>query len=698
MTTVEQADLLAFEDAVHGATARLCAKAGDLGPERYAQVRELAADQGWFTVGEDGGLGAALAAIRGTGRIGIPLPLMDAFVAQRLFGGRLPGSVEVARVLVLPEGRADSQVESAAGARHVLTVPAVSGALGIHTIEKIHETPGLARPAWSDLTLSEPEPVPVDAATADHARVLMRLGLAVRALAAARHTHELAIAHAATRVQFGKPIGQFGAVQQRLASCQIDITAAFLLVDEAADLFDAEDSDWVPAAEIATRKIADDVRRIQFDAHHTLGAIGYFEEHEAPWLFRRVHADVLRAGLYEREAGEVGDVLAEGASLPPVAQDSAGARFRAGLKALFAAHRHSSTEGADHYDDGVLDAMVTEGLFGFGWPKSAGGRGASLAEQVALTEEITYNRVPVHVQMGAVAMLGTTIVEYGTPEQKDRFLPLIRTGRLKFCLGYSEPEAGSDLASLRTSAVREGADWVINGQKIWTTRGHTADYVWLAVRTDRNARPRQAGITMFLVPMDSPGITVQEHTALSGEISCTVFYDNVTVPDTCRVGAVDDGWSVITFALAGERIHMGGIAASVRRQLDDLLALVHRAPEEIVGTRGSHARARLGSLAVRLQATRALIAHAVRSSPAAERNALSAMAGVAGGELAEEFGEWVLSVLGPRAALGAATPRTPGEGAFEAGLRLSPMYVIGGGTNDIQRGIIARSLGLPRSY
>ncbi len=274
---------------------------------------------------------------------------------------------------------------------------------------------------------------------------------------------------------------------------------------------------------------------------------------------------------------------------------------------------------------------------------------------------------------------------------------MIRAGKLRFCLGYSEPEAGSDLASLRTRADRDGDGWVINGQKLWTTGGHLASHVWLATRTDQEASPPHAGITVFLIPMDTPGITVQQHRALSGEISCTVFYDDVRVPDSARVGQVNEGWKVITDALAGERVFMGGIAASLLRQLDDLLAVVRPDPDAWVGPRGSARRARLGEVAVTLQASRALVAAAIGATAAGRGARLEApMAGVLGGELAEAFGEAMLDILGPGAALSGETPDVPGGGAFEYGLRLSIMYVVGGGTNDIQRGLIARGLGLPR--
>jgi alkylation response protein AidB-like acyl-CoA dehydrogenase len=203
---------------------------------------------------------------------------------------------------------------------------------------------------------------------------------------------------------------------------------------------------------------------------------------------------------------------------------------------------------------------------------------------------------------------------------------------------------------------------------------------------------------VFLFPLKTPGVTIQQHTALSGEVSCTVFYDNVRVPDSARVGEINGGWSVIVDALAGERITMGNIAAALHRQLDDLLEFVRTDPERLAGPRGSAKRAMITDLAVRVQATRALVTAAVQAS-STDIGAMfdAAMAGVMGGDLSEDFGEATLAIFGPAAALsGTGESEIPGGGAFEYGLRQSIMYVVGGGTNDVQRGLIARGLGLPR--
>nr|WP_246321634.1 acyl-CoA dehydrogenase family protein [Nocardioides panzhihuensis] len=434
------------------------------------------------------------------------------------------------------------------------------------------------------------------------ALVLVRLGLATRALAAARRTHELAIEHSKNRVQFGKQIGSFQAVQQRTASCHIDVTAAELLIERAGEACLAGTADWTLSTELATDFTTAAARRIQFGAHHTLAAVGYFEEHEGPWLFRRVHADIARIPAFEPGSGTTVDRLLEGgAGLPDFTLDEVGESFRAEVTRAIDDLR--GPRGRDDFDETEAIAdFAGRGWFGVGWPEAYGGRSASLTEQVVLHDEIAYNRVPVKWTLSSVMLLGNSILLHGTEEQKERFFPIIRADKLKYCLGYSEPEVGSDLASVATRAVRSGDDWVINGQKIWTTNAHTAKYIWLATRTDPEAKPRHAGITMFLVPMDTPGITVQQMTSLSGEVSCAVLLDDVRVPDSARVGDENGGWKVITNALVGERISMGGIATQLHRQLDDLLVSLRADLDGLVGPRGSAGRTSLRSMVANLQA------------------------------------------------------------------------------------------------
>ena len=692
-------EVTAFGESVAGVTRQHWGDATAAAVAGLEKLWDTAGAQGWFEVGSADALDAALAATRELGRVACPLPLLDGFVAARLLPGTTGIESAETRVVIAVDVTGDevAYAEAATGATHVLVIPAAGGVAALREIAGVTEQPGLAVPAWARVRLGATvATTDVDPARADEAVLLLRLGLAARALAAAERAHEMAIEHAKNRHQFGRAIGGFGAVQQRIASCQIDVSAGNLLIDQAVRQWTSHAADWASWAEIAVEHVRAAAPRVQLGAQHTLAAIGYFEEHEAPWLFRRVHADVTRLRAFPRAAGEFADVLVEtGASLPSFDMGEEGEAFRAQVRELFAQYEDRFARSTMALDHELVRAVADRGWLGFAWPEEYGGRSATLAEQVVLNEETAYSGAPISKALGAVTLLGNSILKHGSPEQKDKFLPLIRRGELAFCLGYSEPEAGSDLASLKTRAVRDGGEWVINGQKLWTTGGHTSDWVWLAVRTDPDAKPRHAGITVFLVPMDTPGITVQEHRALSGEISCTVFYDDVRVPDSARVGEVNGGWKVITDALAGERVTMGNIAAALHRQLDDLLGVIRADIDGTVGPRGSAPRARLGEIAVGVQATRALVSAAIDATGQGRGARLEApMAGVLGGEIAEAFGEAALDILGPQGAL-ESLPAAP-DAAFEYGLRLSVMYVVGGGTNDIQRGLIARGLGLPR--
>ena len=691
--------LVDFDDAVAGMLQSVW---GDATAAETADLRTLwaqSAEQGWFELGPAGALELAIAATRRLGRVACPLPILDGYAASELLDTLAIENGAVRLVLIADP---TAPIDAGGAATHVLIVPPEGGRVRLCPIAEQHPLPGLAVPAWTRARLGAPT-TEFDVAphNADRALVLARLGKATRALAAAERTHEMAIDHAKTRRQFGKAIGSFGAVQQRAAQCQIEIRSANLMLAEAVSALQRHDVGAVLAAELAIAYIAAIAPKVQFGAHHTLAAIGYFNEHPAPWLFRRVHADIAMLSTIELAQGSVGDVLVEtGARLPTAELGDAGATLRREvLQFIDALGARDRAPTSMTIDPDVVQGMADRGWLGLDWPAEYGGRSGSLAEQVVLNEEATYHRVGATKALGSVMLIGSAILRHGTEQQKQQFLPIIRSGQLNFCLGYSEPDAGSDLASLCTRAVRDGDDWVLNGQKLWTTGAHVSEWVWLAARTNAEATPRHAGITVFLFRLDTPGVTIQQHTALSGEVSCTVFYDNVRVPDSARVGEVDGGWAVIVDALAGERITMGNIAAALHRQLDDLLDFVTADPGRWVGERGSAKRATVTDLAVRVQATRALVRAAIRAS-ATDVGAMfdAAMAGVMGGDLAEDFGEATLRIFGPTAALNGdgTTGAIPGGGAFEYGLRQSIMYVVGGGTNDVQRGLIARGLGLPR--
>jgi len=287
------------------------------------------------------------------------------------------------------------------------------------------------------------------------------------------------------------------------------------------------------------------------------------------------------------------------------------------------------------------------------------------------------------------------LLMHGTPEQQARYLPEILRGQAMHGMGYSEPDAGSDLASLRTSAVLDGDEWVINGQKIWTTT-YWGKYMFLAARTDREAQPAHKGISMFIVPMDTPGISVKPARTMYDGSFANIFYDNVRVPAANLVGTVNGGWKVLTDALANERgLVGGGIVLKVAHAFNLLCADV-RSDSRL--RHDAIARDRIGVLAAEIEVGRQLMLYCAELAEAGTTPPeMGAISKVFSSELMERFGQAALDILGPRAALSQGAPGALRNGRYEQNLRHSLMWVISIGTNEIQRSLIAqRGLGLPR--
>jgi alkylation response protein AidB-like acyl-CoA dehydrogenase len=703
-------ELNAFAESVDGQLHRAwpsATAAGEDAEQRLGELWSVAGAQGWTGLAADGALDAVIAAAGRLGRVACPLPLVDAYVALELLAGDESVADQIAAGAIRPvvavaatDQPAVRFVDAASAATHVLLLVDDARAL-LRPIAERTPTPGLPLPAWSDVTLADEvtaEMAP-GAEAIERAKATLRLGLVARAVGAAERGLEMSLEHAKDRVAFGKPIGSFQAVSHRAADGATDIAASQRLVTEAVAALLAERPDAALAAELAVAFAGPAAVRTQFGAQHTLAAQGYFEESEAPWLFRRVNADVTRVDAFPLAAGEVADVLVErGARLPALELGEDAEAFRTEVREFI--DRYGSDVAVRHLSDGddpeVTSAARERGYLTMAWPRTAGGAEASVEQQTVLAEEFAYARLPMQGK-GAIDLLGTAVLRHGTEEQKQRLLPLLARGDFPFYLGYSEPEVGSDLAALRTRAVRDGDEWVVNGRKMWGTGAHTAEWVWLAARTDPDASPPHAGITVFLTKLDRPGFERQQHRALSGEISCSTFFDDFRIPDSDRVGEVNGGWKVITTALAQERVMMANAAAEILRLLDDMLAEIGKDPNGTVGGRGSAKRALITELAARLQAARVLVNASVRATSTGGGARLEApMAKIIASLLHEDFGEAALRIFGPAAALGETVPDVPGHGAFEYNLRYSIMQVVGGGSIDIQRNLVARSLGLPR--
>jgi alkylation response protein AidB-like acyl-CoA dehydrogenase len=707
MSTLSPGELADFSASVDKSLRKVWQKptvAGDADAhQRVADAWDVAVEQGLTSLAGERALDAALAAVSVTGLLCLPVPLMDSFVAHMLASSRpdLQERIESGEIrpIICPEGDHGRRFAEAAGAAtHVLQFAPDGAAAVLSPVASVVYCEGIAKPDWADVAVNETgsETMRLEPQAKEQAIGLLRLGLVARGLAAAEFALKLSVEHANNRTAFGKPIGTFQAVSHRAANGATAVTAARLLVEEAAHAWVERRPDWNLPVELAVTFVADSALQTHFDAAHTLAATGFCDEHEAPWLFRRLNADMARLALFEPVCGGVAELLIEGGrDMPTPRLGDDAERFRAEVRELL--DECGVTRDVDEAANArVVEGAKQRGYVTLAWPPQYGGKGASIEQEIVLAEEFKYARVP-FAGKTAADLLGPTIIKFGTEEQKERFLPMLASGEFPFYLGYSEPEVGSDLANLRTRAVRDENEWVIDGQKSWGTKADIAEWVWLAARTDPNASRPHAGITVFLTRTDRPGFSLQKHRALSGDINCTTFFDSYRVPDADRVGEVNGGWRAITHALTKERVMMSTAAADVLRLLDDLLAEVRADPLRFVGSPGSHKRALLAQYAARLQAARLLVYAAARAVMAGHvESAAASMAKVIATPLQEDFCTGAIQILGPLATLGGSAAGTISSGAFDYNLRNSIKQVVGGGTIDIQRNLIARSLGLPR--
>ncbi|MDJ0395315.1 acyl-CoA dehydrogenase family protein [Rhodococcus sp. G-MC3] len=364
----------------------------------------------------------------------------------------------------------------------------------------------------------------------------------------------------------------------------------------------------------------------------------------------------------------------------------------------------SSTSG--EYGEGtvyrdVVKQMGTDGWLALGWPEKFGGQARSAMEQLIFTDEAAIAGAP--VPFLTINSVAPTIMAFGTEEQKSFFLPRIAAGDLHFSIGYSEPEAGTDLASLRTTAVRDGDDFVINGQKMWTSLIQYADYVWLACRTDpaslSGGGKKHRGISMIIVPTDSGGFSWTPVHTMAGPDTSATYYQDVRVPTSSLVGEENRGWSLITNQLNHERVALtsaGPLVASLREVRE--WAQNTKKPD---GTRivdqewVQIALARVHAKVSYLELLNWEIASAGDSSPGpADASANK----VYGTELATEAYRTMMEILGPSATLRQGSPGAQLHGRLERLHRSSLILTFGGGTNEVQRDIIGMTaLGLPAS-
>jgi len=342
------------------------------------------------------------------------------------------------------------------------------------------------------------------------------------------------------------------------------------------------------------------------------------------------------------------------------------------------------------------------GWAGISWPRQCGGRGATVIEQVIFTEEMARASAPPLANVLGLALIGPTIIAHGTAAQKERFLTKILSAEEIWCQGFSEPNAGSDLASLLTEARPDGSDFIVNGQKVWTSYGWAADWCELVVRTDP-AAPKHKGLTVLLIDMRSPGVEVRPLRQMTGESEFNeVFFRDVRVPAANVLGAVNNGWNVALGTLMHERATLGaGLHIVYSRQFQRLVKLAHSIDRNgAPAARDPVVRQKLAQIyaeieIMRLNQMRSISRISQSGAPGPE----GSIQKIFWSELNQRFQQVAKEVLGPFAQLEKGSEFAFDDGQWAYSYLRARGNTIEAGTSEIQRNIIGHFvLGLPRSY
>ncbi len=343
----------------------------------------------------------------------------------------------------------------------------------------------------------------------------------------------------------------------------------------------------------------------------------------------------------------------------------------------------------------ILKQLAEDGWLGVGWPEQYGGQGRSHVEQYIFSEEVQSAGFPLpFLTLGTV---GPTIMQFGSEEQKAFYLPRILRGEIHFAIGYSEPSAGTDLASLTTRAVRDGDEWVINGSKIWTSLAQYADYIWLAARTDPDAK-KHRGISIFIVPTDSPGFKCTPIWTMSGVRTNATYFDDVRVPAESLVGGENGGWGLIVSQLNHERVSLVNVGpfevlyAGVEDWARSTKLADGRRVLDQPWVQQNLARVKAHVEVLKLMNWKQAWALTQGALDPADASAVK----VYGTEMAVKIYEWMMEVVGPASAVKDGSPGAVLRGRLERMYRSALILTFGGGTNEVQRDIIAMAgLGMP---
>ena len=345
--------------------------------------------------------------------------------------------------------------------------------------------------------------------------------------------------------------------------------------------------------------------------------------------------------------------------------------------------------------------LFAGGYSGLEWPKAYGGRGATLVEQAIFSEEMALARAPEGLNIIGRNLAGSTLLHFGTEEQKKRYLPKILSGDEVWCQGFSEPGSGSDLASVRCKAELQGDHFVVNGQKIWTSFAQYSQWCIALVRTDSDV-PKHKGISFLLIDMRSPGITIRPLRQISGESEFNeTFFDNVKVPVENLVGNINEGWKIAMLTLAYERGPEDALGRQIRfrQQLERLMQLVTELKRD--GKPLSEdpiVRQKIGKGIVELEALRMTCLRAFsKYLKGAPRGPEASMIKLLWSHIAQNMYDMTLEVFGPLGPLAGGDARAVADGMFQLSYLQSKAFTIYSGSSEIQRNVISeRVLGLPK--
>ena len=566
-------------------------------------------------------------------------------------------------------------------------------------------------------------------ARGDAAVTAFRLGLAEWKLLTAfslvglsRSALEQGVRYAKERIQFGVPIGSFQAIAHPLADCATRVDGAELLCWEAAWAREAEPRRFEALASMAFVWAGQTAQRTASVSLHTHGGYGFSLEYDIQLHYRRAFAWPLLAGGTREERSRLAMLLdSERAartsagqekceSVAPARADGSSLDFHLGAKAErvreqireflrreFTAEdaERERREGGGH-DWRLYHKLAAYGWVSAGWPKEMGGGGRDPYEILALYWELSKAGFPWFGLLNN-GFIGHTLMALGTEAQKRDLVPRIAQGEVLVALGYSEPGAGSDVAAARTQARREGDGWVIDGEKMWTTTAHEAQYVFTLTRTSQQDRPHR-GLTMFLIPTDAPGVEIRPVHTLGGERTNSFSLSQVRVPDSARVGEVDQGWAVVRFALGLEQAM--GYADLQERFLEEASVWVQTpGADGLLPFADSRVRDQLAQSAIHAEVARLLRYRSTWLSaegrPLGAKGAMTKSFSAA--TYLEDTQAWS-ELAGPLAMLAHDESRRVAGGIFEEVFRQTPVNTIYGGTVEILRSLVAESeLGLPKS-